>query len=90
VQATFFVVGSMAAANPAIVRRASTQGHQVGTHAWSHPNLTTLSRTEVLSQLARTIETIQQATDPARGREHVDRCDPARRARRTGPPSPRW
>jgi peptidoglycan/xylan/chitin deacetylase (PgdA/CDA1 family) len=62
VTATFFVVGSMAAANPGIVRRASTAGHRIGNHSWSHPNLTTLSRAEVRSQLARTNETIQQAT----------------------------
>jgi peptidoglycan/xylan/chitin deacetylase (PgdA/CDA1 family) len=62
VKATFFVVGSMAAANPGIVRRASTEGHQIGNHSWSHPNLTTLSRAEVLSQLTRTNETVQQAT----------------------------
>jgi peptidoglycan/xylan/chitin deacetylase (PgdA/CDA1 family) len=62
VKATFFVVGSMAAASPGIVRRASTEGHRIGNHSWSHPNLTTLSREQVTSQLARTNETITQAT----------------------------
>jgi peptidoglycan/xylan/chitin deacetylase (PgdA/CDA1 family) len=62
VKATFFVVGSMAAASPGIVRRASTEGHRIGNHSWSHPNLTKLSREQVTSQLARTNETIKQAT----------------------------
>jgi peptidoglycan/xylan/chitin deacetylase (PgdA/CDA1 family) len=62
VKATFFVVGSMAAASPGIVRRASTEGHEIGNHSWSHPNLTRLSRDQVTSQLARTNETIRQAT----------------------------
>jgi peptidoglycan/xylan/chitin deacetylase (PgdA/CDA1 family) len=62
VKATFFVVGSMAAASPGIVRRASTEGHGIGNHSWSHPNLTGLSREQVTSQLARTNEAIKQAT----------------------------
>jgi peptidoglycan/xylan/chitin deacetylase (PgdA/CDA1 family) len=36
VKATFFVVGSMVAANPGIVRRASTEGHGIGDHSWNH------------------------------------------------------
>jgi peptidoglycan/xylan/chitin deacetylase (PgdA/CDA1 family) len=62
VKATFFVVGSMVAANPGIVRRAGTEGHGIGNHSWSHPNLTTLDREQVTSQLARTNEAIRQAT----------------------------
>jgi peptidoglycan/xylan/chitin deacetylase (PgdA/CDA1 family) len=62
VKATFFVVGSMVAANPGIVRRAGTEGHGIGNHSWSHPNLTTLDREQVASQLARTNEAIRQAT----------------------------
>jgi peptidoglycan/xylan/chitin deacetylase (PgdA/CDA1 family) len=62
VKATFFVVGSMVAANPGILRRAGTEGHGIGNHSWSHPNLTTLDREQVTSQLARTTEAIRQAT----------------------------
>ncbi len=37
VKATFFVVGRMARANPAVVRRIYNAGHTVGTHSQNHP-----------------------------------------------------
>jgi peptidoglycan/xylan/chitin deacetylase (PgdA/CDA1 family) len=61
-RATFFVVGSLAAARPGIVRRASTAGHGIGSHSWNHPDLTTLSREQVTWHLARTNTVIRQAT----------------------------
>lgn len=64
-KATFFVVGSMVAANPRIVRRAIREGHAIGNHSWSHPDLTTLSREQVKVQLARTTKAIDQATGTA-------------------------
>jgi peptidoglycan-N-acetylglucosamine deacetylase len=63
--ATFFVVGQMAAANPAIVRRESREGHTIGNHSWDHPNLTKLDRTQVESELQRTNDVIDQATGTA-------------------------
>ena len=38
-KATFFMVGSQAAANPDMVRQIIRKGHTVGTHTWSHANL---------------------------------------------------
>ncbi|MGE3247067.1 MAG: polysaccharide deacetylase family protein [Beijerinckiaceae bacterium] len=40
VKATFFVVGSMAAANPKLLREIADRGHTIGTHTWSHAYLT--------------------------------------------------
>jgi peptidoglycan/xylan/chitin deacetylase (PgdA/CDA1 family) len=37
VKATFFLVGRMARANPAAVRRIYSAGHTIGTHSQSHP-----------------------------------------------------
>ena len=65
VEATFFVTGEMTAARPDIVRRASREGHRIGNHSWSHPELTTLDRAQVRSQLRRTNEVIAQATGNA-------------------------
>jgi peptidoglycan/xylan/chitin deacetylase (PgdA/CDA1 family) len=39
VRATFFLVGRNAAANPALVQRIAAEGHSIGHHTWSHPNL---------------------------------------------------
>ncbi|MGY1706243.1 polysaccharide deacetylase family protein [Geodermatophilus sp. SYSU D00697] len=62
VTATFFVVGAMAAASPGIVRRASDEGHQIGNHSWSHPDLTTLDQEQVETQFRRTDDAIEEAT----------------------------
>ena len=40
VKATFFVVGSMVAANPGILQQTADAGHTIGTHTWSHAYLT--------------------------------------------------
>lgn len=38
-RATFFMVGRMAAADPAMVKEVLSAGHTVGSHTWSHKNL---------------------------------------------------
>jgi peptidoglycan/xylan/chitin deacetylase (PgdA/CDA1 family) len=38
-KATFFMVGRMAAAEPAMVREVARRGHTVGAHTWSHARL---------------------------------------------------
>jgi peptidoglycan/xylan/chitin deacetylase (PgdA/CDA1 family) len=35
-KATFFVLGSQAVANPALVRRISSEGHELAIHGWAH------------------------------------------------------
>jgi peptidoglycan/xylan/chitin deacetylase (PgdA/CDA1 family) len=42
-KATFFMVGRMAVADPAMVREVAAQGHTVGSHTWSHAKLSALS-----------------------------------------------
>jgi peptidoglycan/xylan/chitin deacetylase (PgdA/CDA1 family) len=39
-KATFFMVGRMAASDPAMVKEVANAGHTVATHTWSHKNLT--------------------------------------------------
>ena len=39
VRATFFVVGSQVARYPSLARRIVDDGHQIGVHTFSHPNL---------------------------------------------------
>jgi peptidoglycan-N-acetylglucosamine deacetylase len=38
-KATFFMVGRMAAADPALVKDVAAAGHTVASHTWSHQNL---------------------------------------------------
>lgn len=40
VKATFFVIGSMVAANPDILQKTADAGHTIGTHTWNHAYLT--------------------------------------------------
>jgi len=41
-KATFFMVGRMAAADPAMVQEVARRGHTVGAHTWSHAKLQTM------------------------------------------------
>lgn len=61
VPATFYVIGQSAELNPALIARMGEEGHQVGGHSWSHPNLTLLSPAEIADELARTDAAIRAA-----------------------------
>jgi peptidoglycan-N-acetylglucosamine deacetylase len=65
VRATFFVVGSRAAARPDLVRAEARRG-VVGNHTWTHPRLARLDRRDVVQQLLRTQATIVRATGGVR------------------------
>jgi peptidoglycan-N-acetylglucosamine deacetylase len=62
IKATFFVIGENVAEHPEIVARAAREGHQIGNHSWSHPNLAKMSQENVRSQLQRTDDAIKSAT----------------------------
>lgn len=51
VQATFFVVGEMAAARPAQVKKIVAAGHSIGTHSMTHPILAKLPHDAALRQI---------------------------------------
>lgn len=53
-QVTFFQMGREAAVHPWLVRRAAREGHGLGNHSWSHPDLTSLERSEIDVELRRT------------------------------------
>ncbi len=62
IKATFFDVGYLVKEYPTIVRQEFLQGHSIGNHSWSHPQLTRLSATDILSQLVSTSDAIQSVT----------------------------
>ncbi|MFE4424905.1 bifunctional polysaccharide deacetylase/glycosyltransferase family 2 protein [Streptomyces sp. NPDC056817] len=43
VHATFFILGTQAVAHPELVRRIVADGHQIGIHAFTHPDLARLA-----------------------------------------------
>ena len=62
IKATFFVIGENVMEHPEIVARAAREGHEIGNHSWSHPNLAKMSQESVRSQLQRTDVAIKNAT----------------------------
>jgi peptidoglycan-N-acetylglucosamine deacetylase len=62
IRATFFVIGENVAEHPEVVARAAREGHEIGNHSWSHPNLARLSDDAVRRQLWRTDDAIKNAT----------------------------
>jgi peptidoglycan/xylan/chitin deacetylase (PgdA/CDA1 family) len=62
VKATFFVIGQQAAHDGARLVKMRDAGHAIGNHSWSHPQLTSLSDSQVKQQLADTSAAIKRAT----------------------------
>src|SRR5438067_7179465 len=62
IKATFFVIGENVMEHPEVVARAAREGHEIGNHSWSHPNLAKMSQESVRSQLQRTDDAIKNAT----------------------------
>jgi len=54
VPATFFLIGSSAAALPDVTREYLRRGHQVASHGYDHTRFTKLGRRALLDQCART------------------------------------
>ncbi len=61
VKATFFMIGRQADENPGIARRVVREGHEVGNHTYTHPNLALTSawiaRLEIVAT-GRLLETV--------------------------------
>ena len=60
IKLTFFVLGECVLQNPDVLRREVAEGHEIGNHSWSHPNLAKLSDANVRSQLQRTEDLIEK------------------------------
>jgi len=58
---TFFVVGKRAARWPSLIRRMVNEGHRLGNHTWSHPNLGELSGREIHEELNQTRDAVFDA-----------------------------
>lgn len=53
-RATFFLIGSQAEANAALVERMAAEGHQIGVHTYDHVLVTDLDREEFTRQVEGT------------------------------------
>jgi cellulose synthase/poly-beta-1,6-N-acetylglucosamine synthase-like glycosyltransferase/peptidoglycan/xylan/chitin deacetylase (PgdA/CDA1 family) len=52
--ATFFAIGENMQDRPDLVRREIAEGHIVGSHTWTHPNIGEIPNTEVVVELTAT------------------------------------
>ena len=62
IKATFFLIGKSAATYPDVAKRIVEEGHEVGNHTWTHPQLTHLSDAKVIDELQKTEDAIKGAT----------------------------
>ena len=60
--ATFFVVGHFLKSEPALIRRMVEEGHIVGNHTWSHPDMTKISTQDAFSRELSHVEELYKET----------------------------
>lgn len=54
IPAAFFVLGSEASQHPLLLERIYREGHEIGNHTWSHPDISQLSPRELQTELNMT------------------------------------
>jgi peptidoglycan/xylan/chitin deacetylase (PgdA/CDA1 family) len=62
IKATFFMIGQNAERNPTIVKRILAEGHEIGNHSWTHPQLSKLSDDRVTEEINKTQNAIKDAS----------------------------
>ncbi|HTT97669.1 MAG TPA: glycosyltransferase [Rhizomicrobium sp.] len=62
VKATFFVIGENAEANPGLVERILREGHEIGNHTFTHPNLSDTPDAGVSLELNATQRLVEALT----------------------------
>jgi peptidoglycan/xylan/chitin deacetylase (PgdA/CDA1 family) len=62
VRATFFVVGNRAEAHPEMVKRMQEEGHVIGSHSYSHPNLLQVSDAVFQDEILKTEQALAGIT----------------------------
>jgi len=62
VPATFFIIGENAITERPLLERMIREGHEIGSHTYTHPNLATVGRTQTLFELNATQRLFQAFT----------------------------
>lgn len=65
VPAIFFVTGHYVKDQPELLKRMTREGHLIGNHSWSHPDMTTMSNEKIKEELTRVSEAVAQVTEQA-------------------------
>jgi peptidoglycan/xylan/chitin deacetylase (PgdA/CDA1 family) len=61
VHATFFLIGKPASEHPELVRRIAAEGHTVGHHSWTHPDLAQIKPADAVEQIDHGISAVEMA-----------------------------
>lgn len=59
VKATFFLEGRWVQKHPKLAKMIKEEGHEIGSHAYSHPDLNQSSREKIISELKQTNEALR-------------------------------
>ncbi|WP_248962411.1 polysaccharide deacetylase family protein [Sphaerisporangium perillae] len=59
-KATFFLLGRKVVSRAELTQRIVQEGHEVGNHTWSHPDLTKLSDDEIMEEMTSTSDAIER------------------------------
>ncbi len=62
VKATFFLVGNYIETSPGIVKRMVSEGHTVGNHTYTHPDMSKISDEESFKKELRSLEELYKKT----------------------------
>lgn len=62
VPAIFFVTGQYIKEQPELLRRMADEGHLIGNHSWSHPDLTTVADAKLKEELDRVKDGVSAVT----------------------------
>lgn len=54
VHATFFIIGANGERHPELLRRIVDEGHELGNHTFTHPNISVISHTQIELELSAT------------------------------------
>ncbi|WP_301405397.1 polysaccharide deacetylase family protein [Enterococcus entomosocium] len=62
IKATFFVLGQMVDRNPEVAKQIVREGHEIGSHSYTHPDLTQLHPKEIKEEVLKTDKAVFHAT----------------------------
>jgi peptidoglycan/xylan/chitin deacetylase (PgdA/CDA1 family) len=65
VRATFFPIGKHATYYPEILRQVAAAGHSIGSHTWSHADLTKKSQQEAIDEIEKGLSAVHWALQGA-------------------------
>lgn len=62
VPAAFFVTGHYVKSQPELLKRMVNEGHIIGNHSWSHPDMTTVSNEQIREELDKVKSEVTRVT----------------------------